>query len=276
MAVCLLSATGTTALAWAQDASRSGSTPVPAATQKLPSPPDSAEALYLKLSSVRLDASHVYAIREASFERAAIHITLNDGNIAFTEDVGGHVTGAFFEGDGEVLLIPPDQVERASMALFTGAAILEERFLTAYFRFNDDTFAELQPYLRPAENTSEFVGQWNETARNLARGDALRLLLTFSQYLPVAGKGQASNSAIATAGDHFLHARLQGRHSGPFDLYFDSNASEQVWAGRTITTCGPRSLPNWLEAAQKSQAEPVRNSANPARSTFLHTRSEQK
>ena len=107
--------------------------------------------MYAKLQSVGLDKSRVYNIREVTLERAAFHITFDDGTIAFTEDVAGHVTGAFFEGEGEVLLIPNDQAERASMMLFTGAAILEEKFVTAYFRFNDDTFTELQPALRPPQ-----------------------------------------------------------------------------------------------------------------------------
>ena len=81
----------------------------------------------------------------------------------------GRVTGAFFEGEGEILLSPPNQYERASMALFTGGAILEERFVTAYFRFNDDTFAELRPSLVPVDYGQAFVSQWNETARNLVR-----------------------------------------------------------------------------------------------------------
>ena len=66
----------------------------------------SAEALYLQLQTVGLDKSRVYNIREVTLERAAFHITFDDGTIAFTEDVAGHVTGAFFEGEGEVLLIP--------------------------------------------------------------------------------------------------------------------------------------------------------------------------
>ena len=107
---------------------------------------------YLQLRSVGLDKSRVYHIRDVTLERAAFHITFDDGTIAFTQDVAGHVTGAFFEGEGEVLLIPSNQAERASMTLFTGAAILEEKFVTGYFRFNDDTFAEMQPALRPAEN----------------------------------------------------------------------------------------------------------------------------
>ena len=143
-----------------------------------------AEALYLQLRSVGLDKSRVYRIRDASLDRAALHITLNDGTIAFTEDVAGRVTGAFFEGDGEVLLMPPDRAERGSMTLFTDAAILEEKFVTAYFRFNDDTFRDLQPLLRPGENTEEFITQWNPAARNLAEEDALELLISFSRFLP--------------------------------------------------------------------------------------------
>src|SRR5438105_1498199 len=147
---------------------------------------NAAETLYLRLRSVGLDKSRVYKARDISFDRGAFHITLDDGTIAFTEDVMGRVTGAFFEGDGEVLLVPPDQVERSSMALFTGAAILEERFVTAYFRFNDDTFTRVQPTLIPAEDPQEFVSQRNETARNLAQTDALRLLLSFSRLLPTS------------------------------------------------------------------------------------------
>jgi len=181
----------------------------------------------LQLHSVGLDKSRVYKVRDVAFDRAAFHITLDDGTIAFTEDVAGHVTGAFFEGEGEVLLSPPTRVERASMALFTGAAILEEKFLTAYFRFNDDTFAELQPSLRPTEEGEQFASQWNQTARNLAEVDALRLLVTFSRDLPPAEPFTAAKNQ-----DQVLHARVFGRKLGAFDIYYDSTAKEQIWAGQ--------------------------------------------
>ena len=87
---------------------------------------------------VGLDPTRVYQVRGASLDRSAVHITLEDGTIGFTQDVMGRITGAFFEGYGEVLLTPPNEVERRSMSLFTGMAILEEHFATAYFRFNDD------------------------------------------------------------------------------------------------------------------------------------------
>jgi hypothetical protein len=146
-----------------------------------------AESLFLQLRSVGLDSSRVYSAREISFDRAAFHITLDDGVIGFTQDVAGCVTGAFFEGEGEILLTPPNRVERGSMTLQTGAAILEERFNSAYFRFNDDTFAEMQPYLAAVKDSAEFVSHWDQTARNLAEPDALRLFMTFSQRPPATG-----------------------------------------------------------------------------------------
>ena len=220
-------------------------------SQAQPPRAESAEALYMQLRTVGLDKSRVYKIREASLERAACHITLDDGTIAFTQDVAGHVTGAFFEGDGEVLLVPPDRVERGSMALFTGAAILEENFVTAYLRFNDDTFAELKPFLRPADDAQEFVSQWDETARNLAEPDALRLLLSFSRFLPSPGQEPASPPVTVhtDGGDRLLHARMQGRNLGSFDVYFDSDAPEPIWAGQKRTADGTGYYNVWTSFA---------------------------
>jgi hypothetical protein len=194
-----------------------------------------AETLYLQLGQVGLDPARVYEVREASLDRSPVHIALEDGTIGFTQDVMGHITGAFFEGEGEVLLTPPDEVERRSMSLFTGSAILEEHFATAYFRFNDDVADELRPDLRVTENKQEFVDRWNATARNLASSDAMRLLMTFSRMLPAKTDSQSATPKSAlpnSLNDHYLHARLQGTTLGVFDVYFDSIAAEQVQAGQ--------------------------------------------
>jgi hypothetical protein len=111
-------------------------------------------------------------------------------------------------------------VERASLALFTGAAILEETFSTAYFRFNDGTFDELKPFLRTADDAAGFASQWNMTAQNLAAEDALRLLMTFSD-LPTAADA-----------DHFLHLMINGNRLGTFDFRYDSLRGEQFQAGQ--------------------------------------------
>ncbi len=196
------------------------------------------EALYLQLGQVGLDPSRVYQVRGASLDRSAVHISFDDGTIGFTQDVMGHITGAFFEGDGEVLITPPNSVERRSMSLFTGMAILEEHFATAYFRFNDDAAAELRPDLRATDKKQEFVDRWGGTARNLAGSDAMRLLISFSRMLPATGASAAPGAVAGPAkngDDRFLHARLQGTKLGIFDVYFDSTAMEQVQVGQGRT-----------------------------------------
>ena len=220
---------------YAQDADKTLPVLSPAQPPAFAAKPGPANALYFQLSSVGLDASRVYHIREATLDRSAIHLTFEDGTIAFTKDVAGRVTGAFFEGDGEVLLQPPDRVERASLALFTGSAILEEHFSTAYFRFNDDTFAELQPGLRHADNSQEFVSEWDETVRDLAPGDALRLLMTFSRSLPQEDTASALIAAVPPAvdSDTLFHAYVRGRKLGTFDVHLDRRASEQISVGQT-------------------------------------------
>ena len=95
-----------------------------AATATSTHQPGPAESLYLQLSRIGLDPARVFRVRDGALDRPSIHITLEDGTIAFTQDVLGRITGAFFEGDGEVLLIPPNEVERRSMGLFTGMTIL--------------------------------------------------------------------------------------------------------------------------------------------------------
>lgn len=212
------------------------------------SPGSAAQALYLNLQSVGLDPARTFHIRGASLDRPALHVTFEDGEISFTSDIAGRVTGAFFEGDGELLLTPPNQVERASIALFTGMAILEERFSTAYLRFNDETFAELQPYLRATDNAKEFSSRWNETARTLAQLDALRLLATFSRGLPVAGglsDAERKQTEIASSSDRMLHLRVQGQKLGTFDVYFDSTGVEELWAGQTKSVEGTTFYDLW-------------------------------
>ena len=190
-------------------------------------------SLYLQLSDVGLDPARVFRVRGGSIDRSAIHITLEDGTIAFTKDVMGKITGAFFEGDGEILVPPPDEVERRSMTLFTGMAILEERFGSAYFRFNDNTAAELQPSLRAPEDALQFIARCNEAARIQAQSDAMRLLASFSTLLPIDGKDQEPSVRPFKADDRMLHARLQGNTLGVFDVIYDSTAEEQIGVGQS-------------------------------------------
>jgi Peptidase family M1 domain len=216
--------------------------------------PRPAENLFLRLGSVGLDPSRVYHLRDAHLDRPGFYVTLEDGTIGFTEDVLGHVTGAFFEGDGEVLVVPPDRAERSSLALFTGAAVLEEKFTSGYFRFNDETYEQLQPNLRPPEQASSFISKWGAEAPKLAAGDALRLLTTYARLLPTADL--SGEPALTTGPDQFLHALLQGVKLGPFDLIYDSLADERVQVLQLAQSRGTNYYDIWMSFNPRSQSGP--------------------
>lgn len=228
----------TAALAWALIGLSAGAWGQPGSS------PGPTNVLYQKLQTVGLDKARVYKIREAALDRAAIHLSLDDGTIAFTSDVDGRITGALFRGDGELLLSPTDANERASLAFFTGAAILEEKFSTAYLRFNDDVYGDLKKYLRPPEDAEAFFSESNATAQNLAQEDALRLLNSF-----------VNATASADSQDHFLHAYLQGERLGLFDVRYDALAPEQISAGAHKTTEGEDFYDVWTSFALRAHAD---------------------
>ena len=203
--------------------------------------PQTTGGLYARIRSVGLDPQLVYHVRDASIDRPNLHIDLDDGTLAFTEDICGRVTGAFFEGEGEIRLRPPSRVERGSLALFTGGAILEEQFTSGYLRFNDDTAAVLQRYSTRVPESAEFIKEWDETSRMLAEFDALRLLLDFSHFLPAEGGREPALSLskgrppLREADRNFpplLHAHLLGKQLGGFEVFWDAAGAEPLWAGQ--------------------------------------------
>ena len=179
----------------------------------------SAAGLYRLILNPVFKPEDVHVVREVSLQREDLHISLSDGKIALMQTIDGHVTGALFEGVGEVLMIAPGRAERTSLALFTGSAVLEQRFTTAYFRFVDDRLVdELRVGFRPAENPQAFIDRWAPPVRELARADSLSIL-------------QALTNGDESAGT-FLHVRVGGTALGVFDLYLSPNAQEQITVGQ--------------------------------------------
>lgn len=208
--------------------------PLPAQAPSSSGAPDLL-ALYRDLRSVPLEADRTFHVREAAIDREDLHLYLNDGTIGFTRDVAGHVTGAFFEGEGEVLLRPPDLAERTSLGLFTGLGVLDEKFTSAYLRFNDDTFAQLQPYMLKIDSVPTFAADNERVTTSLAAMDALRLLGTFS-----------SDASAFREPDRYFHARLAGR-LGTFDVVYDSLAPEQFLVGGLKTQpSGETAFDMWM------------------------------
>ena len=74
------------------------------------SPAPEADEILAQLSKVRLDKKQIYNVRDITFRRDVLTISLNRGTIAFIEPVNGKVTGAVFVGSGEIVAIPPDPI----------------------------------------------------------------------------------------------------------------------------------------------------------------------
>ncbi len=207
-------------------------------------PADEGIALYHRLRGVGLDPAKIYKVRDAEFDREDLHFALKEGTIAFVEPVAGHVTGALFIGEGEVLIVPPDQVERASLALFTKAAVLEESFQSAYFRFFDDQLiADLSPYFRPPDDPQAFATHWGTMVKDLSDTDALRLLMEFTNAGP-EGKPQA-----------FLHARVSNQRRGTFDVVFDASTEEQIAVGQVAYNASATYYDVWTSFAMRSRRQ---------------------
>jgi len=263
---------------------------VSAATAGFPAEaPGPAVTLYHQLRDLELDPARVYEIRDAGLDRGEIHITLNSGTIAFSQSVEGHVTGAFFDGDGEVLVVPPNHVERSSMALFTGTPILEERFSTAFFRFADDTFKQLAPSLRPAGpapqqaetglpfhgsesgfvrdperagGAPEFLSHWGPAFRELCGMDALELLRFLTWQRPSGTAASSRLPAQPQGPGAYWHARLAGLHLGPFDLFFDTENAEQVLVGQANYVNEAPMFDVWASFASRAAESPLSGNAD--------------
>lgn len=225
--------------------------------------PGWAGQIYSELQNNALDPARVYRIRDAAIDREDLHVTFEDGLIAFTKAVDGRITGAFFEGHGEVLLIPPDRVERWSLGQFTGAAILEEPFTTAYLRFNDDTAVDLEPWLRAvqAEEAQPFLERCGSSALILARNGNLRLLSTFinSARQDVTGK----TIYVRDPRDRIFYGRFGGERVGVFDAFYDSQQPEQIVVGHLSAVKGLWYYDIWTSFPSRS----ARNAATASKRT---------
>ena len=227
-----------------------------AVAQTAPPAASGTVALYRELLNPALDAADVYRVREVSIQLEDLHISISDGTMAFVRAVNGHITGAMFEGVGEVLLVPPDRAERTSLALFTGASIMEQRFQSAYLRFSDDQIAaDLRAGFRAhADDAEEFVTRWREPVQALSRGDALPIL-------------QAMTSSKEAA-SRFLHLRMGGTTAGIVDLFFDSNSSEQISVAQASVINSVAYYDTWTSFPMRAAREDANGEDPATRASF--------
>ena len=210
------------------------------------------------LQAISFDQSECYRVRDITIFKEDLKIYLTDGHLIFSKPVAGHRIAAAFSadvdgGDGEVILLPPNRAERASLASYTGSPNLDEHFRAALFIFTGPDYDVILSQLpkSPANRKVTDVAArmdeaWTPTLRNLADSMQTRVALDLLG-------GSAGHPGI-------FAAVFQNSKFGNFDAIFDPSAPEQIVAGRVVERDNQSFFDTWTSFADRSarRKPPVR------------------
>ena len=190
--------------------------PIPSQGQQSP---DALELLE-QLNHITLDRTQVYALRDARITRDRMSMFFNRGFVAFLTKTQGATTGAVFSGEGEILMIPPNPVEKRNLDKFTNAPIMEEKFVSAFMRFTDQTAQELlaasqKPDPDDLEQVDQFLQEWAPPAPVGDLGTSVRILADL----------------LSDRSRPYFRARVQGESLGVFEVVDDERLAEAFSIG---------------------------------------------
>jgi hypothetical protein len=191
-----------------------------------------ADDLARTIRETGLDRNECYRVRDLTLAKEDIRIYLTDGYLIFSKPVAGRRIAAVFttdvqNGDGEVLLLPPNLAERRSLARYVGSPNLDDHFQSAVIFFTGDVYEELLRQL-PANPTNKKAPEmgallddrWSPTLRNIASSYDTRLTLDLLN-------GPANKPDLLTG--IFKSPKL-----GNFDVVYDPDNPDQVAAGQLV------------------------------------------
>ncbi len=200
-------------------------------------------AIATQLRQVSLDPAQTYSVRDLRLTRGDIKIYLTEGLLSFVTPVAGRRVAAVFTtagveaGDAEILVLPPQPSERASLASFTKTPNLDEHFNSAIFLFSDDTAAELlsqihQGELRPAPKLAAQLGpNVDPVLRNISAAIDVRLVQSLLDH--------------HSAAEGFFYSVIGGRDLGAFDAIYQPDQFEPVSVGRSSVVDGREDFTLW-------------------------------
>jgi hypothetical protein len=206
-------------------------------------PPPGPREAYQALTAVRADTSRTFYVRELVLRRDAVRIYLTEGKLAFLQPVAGKVTGAVFTGQGRVIAVPRDPIERRSLARFVKTPVLDIPFRRAYLRFTDHTAQDLEQQITAAETAAvsdpAFVEEWQPVLTALNPWHSLRVLTDWLSATPLP----------------YVYAGLQTEEYGPLDVMVDYRRDEPVGIGQPRFVEGRTHYDLWTSFAVPAQEE---------------------
>ncbi len=126
------------------------------------------EPAYQQLRSLTL-GSETVSVSNLALKRDAGTFHLRSGTICFAAPVQGKVTGAVFNGDGNLVIDPPTASERSMLKLLTKEDEFSENFSNMVLRFTDSTYDEIKKSGGPASGGCDaglFKDSQNTTRHN--------------------------------------------------------------------------------------------------------------
>lgn len=204
------------------------------------------------LHQLSIDPAQTFRVRELQLARGDIKVYLNEGILAFTKPVAGHVVAAIFTtanteaGDAEVLVLPPNRSERASLARFTKTPNLDEHFTSAVFFFSDDSAKELRSQiddhpLHPAPDEGKELATNADIA---LRADANEIDIKMTQAL--LDNHQPDRG--------FFYGIIGGRSLGIFDVVYEPSRPEPVLLGHIATASDSQFFQVWCSFRPRRKA----------------------
>ncbi len=189
-----------------------------------------------ELAHISLDLQQAYYVRNLQFARGDIKFYITEGVLAFARPVEGHRVAAIFTttfseaGDAEVLLLPPDRSERASLSTFAKSPNLDEHFHTAVFLFSDATEKELLSQIdaNPVHPASDVADQLARAADPIFQTSAVGLQTRLVQSVLDAHAPEQG----------FFFAAIAGLRLGPFDVMYEPDRFEPVSVGAVASNPG--------------------------------------
>lgn len=190
-----------------------------------------------------LDPEQTYHVRELQLARGDIKIYLTEGVLSFAKPLAGRRIAAVFTaenveaGDAEILILPPQRSERASLASFTNTPNIDEHFTSAVLVFSDETANEIldQIKARDSRTAPEAAAQLapaaNPLLQQVTESIQVRIIQTLLDNHP--------------APEGFFYATVAGKNLGAFGVFYEPDEFEPVSVGRAATRNGQLTFNLW-------------------------------
>lgn len=224
---------------------------------------ETAANLEQSLHDLTFDRDECYRVRDLTIFKEDIKIYLTDGHLIFSKPLLGRRIAAVFStdvdgGDGEVILLPPNRAERASLASYTNSPNLDEHFRSAVFLFTGGDYDAIVSQLprnvanrKVPDVAGAMADRWTPVLRNLSDSFQTRVALDLL--------GGAASHAGLFAG------LFQNAKYGSFDLIYDPYGQEQIAAGRVVVRDNRTFFDTWTSF----QARSSRLHPQPRRDDFI-------